>query len=96
MEIVSSLHIPDDLAAALALVGEDPARSALESLGLDAYRERRITGYQLCVLLDFGSRFELDGFLRQHRIEKYTAEDFEQDLATIRRVGEDQEAERRL
>jgi hypothetical protein len=30
------------------------------------------------------SRYEFDGFLKEHRIEKYTAQDFDHDLATIR------------
>jgi len=42
-----------------------------------------ITGYQLRSLLGIQSRYELDGFLKEHRIEKYTCEDFEQDLASL-------------
>jgi hypothetical protein len=78
-----TLDIPDDLATTLALGGQDPARAALEALALAAYRERRLTGYQLRTLLGIPSRFVLDGFLKDHRIEKYTAEDFEHDFATI-------------
>ncbi len=32
------LEIPDDLAAILTSSGEDPARVALEAIGLEAYR----------------------------------------------------------
>ena len=84
-----TLDIPDDLAGALALSGEDPGRAALEALALNAYQEHRLTGFQVRTLLGFSSRFELDGFLKAHRVEKYSAEDFEHDLETIR------EAERR-
>ena len=42
-----TLDIPDDLATTLAPGGQDPARAALEALALAAYRERRLTGYQL-------------------------------------------------
>lgn len=66
---------------------QDPARAALEALALEAYRERRLTGYQLRMLLGIPSRYELDGFLKQHRVEKYTVEDFEHDLATIRHIA---------
>jgi hypothetical protein len=84
-----TLDIPDDLAGALALSGQDRGRAALEALALNAYQEHRLTGFQVRTLLGFSSRFELDGFLKAHRVEKYSAEDFEHDLETIR------EAERR-
>jgi hypothetical protein len=32
-------------------------------------------------VLGISSRYELDGLLKEHKIEKYTIEDFEQDLA---------------
>lgn len=77
------MEIPDELAAALALRGEDPARAVLEALGLDAYRQRRISAYQLRTLLRIESRWELDAFLKARQVESYTAEDFEHDLAVI-------------
>ncbi|MGO9271317.1 MAG: UPF0175 family protein [Terriglobia bacterium] len=75
--------LPDDLAAPLLPPGQEPARAVLEAIALEAYRQRRITGYQVRVLLGIPSRYELDGFLKEHQVEKYTAEDFEHDLATI-------------
>jgi hypothetical protein len=78
-----TIEIPDELAAALAPPGLDPARAALEALALEAYRERRLSAYQLRTLLGIPSRFDLDGFLKEHKVETYTAEDFEHDLAII-------------
>jgi hypothetical protein len=78
-----TLEIPDDLAPPLLPFGRNPARVALEAIALEAYRERRLTGYQLRSLLGIPSRYELDGFLKEHRVEKYTREDFEQDLASL-------------
>ena len=89
-----TLEIPEELAAVLSALGRDPARTALESIGLEAYRERRITGYQLRTLLGIPSRYEFDGFLKEHRVEKYTADDFEHDLATIRQADKERKAER--
>jgi len=89
-----TLEIPDDLALSLLRPGQDPARAALEALAIEAYRERRLTGYQLRSLLGIRSRYELDGFLKEHRIEKYTGDDFEQDLATIREYEQKQKTER--
>jgi hypothetical protein len=82
-----TIEIPDELAAALASGGSDPARAALEAIGLEAYRERRIGSLQLRTLLGIPSRYELDGFLKAHRIEKFTAEDFGHDVAAIRTFG---------
>ncbi len=78
-----TVTVPDDLAAALMLTDGDPAGAVLEAMALEAYRERRITAYQLRTLLGISSRFELDGFLKDHRVETYTAEDFEHDLACL-------------
>jgi hypothetical protein len=40
------IEIPDVRAAALAARGQEPGRAALEAIGLEAYRQRRITGYR--------------------------------------------------
>ena len=90
-----TLEIPDELAATLAHPGENPARVALEAIGIEAYRQRRLTGYQLRILLGIPSRFEFDGFLKEHQVEKYTAEDFDHDLATASRSEEIRNTERR-
>lgn len=36
-----ALEIPDELTPP----GQDPSRAALEAIGLEAYRRRRISGY---------------------------------------------------
>jgi hypothetical protein len=72
------------LAGELAPAGQDPGRAALEALGLEAYRQGRISAYQLRMLLGLSSRWKLDAFLKGHQVETYTAEDFDHDLATIR------------
>jgi len=83
------------LAAALFPAGQKPARVALEAIGLEAYRQRRITGYyQLRLLVGIPSRYELDGFLKEHSVYDYTVEDFEHDLAAIREFEKKREADR--
>ena len=89
-----TVTLPDDLVAPLLPPGQQPARAALEALGLEAYRQRRITGYQLRTLLGIPSRYELDGFLKQHEVYDYTIEDFDRDLATIHELSEKRKAER--
>ncbi len=66
----------------------------MEALALEAYRQRRISGYQLRTLLGISSRYELDGFLKQHEVYDYTPEDFDRDLATIRELNHKRKAER--
>jgi len=61
-----TLEIPDDLASPITPAGQDPARAALEALGLEAYRQRRISAYQLRTLLGIRSRWDLDAFLKEH------------------------------
>jgi hypothetical protein len=85
-----AIEIPDELARALAAFGQDLSRTALEAIGIEAYRQRHITGYQLRLLLGIRSRYELDGFLKQHQVFDYTVEDFEKDLASIRAFREKQ------
>ncbi|HTP00686.1 MAG TPA: UPF0175 family protein, partial [Anaerolineales bacterium] len=63
MEI--TVTVPDEVAASLLPQGGDPARAALEALGLEAYRQRRISGYQLRVMLGLPSRWDLDAFLKE-------------------------------
>ena len=87
-----TLDVPDDLAPALAPEGQDPARAALEAIGLEAYRQRRISGYQLRSMLGIASRYELDGFLKTHQVCDYTIEDFENDLATSKLLREREKA----
>ncbi len=77
------MNVPDELVAALTLDAGDPAQTALEAMALEAYREHRITAYQLRTLLGISSRFDLDRFLKDRRIETYTPEDFENDLAGL-------------
>jgi len=93
MEITVTL--PDDLVAPLLPPGQEPARAVLEAIALEAYRHGHITGCQFRTLLGIPSRCELDSFLKEHQVEKYTAEDFEHDLATIRHLKEIREAGRR-
>ena len=90
-----TITLPDDLAAALLPPGQEPTRAALEAIALEAYRQRRITGYQLRMMLGIESRYELDGFLKEHEIYDYTVEDLENDLATIRQLEEQRKSERK-
>ncbi len=78
--------MPDELAAQLTKPGVDPARAALEAIGLEAYREGQLTEHQLANLLGL-NRYDLDGFLKRHEIWiDYTVEDFERERAIGERL----------
>jgi len=88
------LDLPDAVAQ-LAEEGRDLSRTALEALAIDAYRTNRITAHQLCQLLEIPSRYELDGFLKQHGVPlEYSIEDFEREGETSARLWEKRQAER--
>lgn len=89
-----SLDIPDELADALAGTGREPARAALEALGLEAYRQHRLSAFQLRTLLGIPSRWDLDGFLKEHRVETYTVKEWEEDWATIQEFREKRKLDR--
>ena len=88
-----TFDIPDDLASALIPEGQDPARIALEAWGLEAFRERRLSEFQLRTLLGLPSRWDLHGLLKERQISMYTLDDFEQDLATNEELRKQRQAE---
>jgi hypothetical protein len=82
-----TLHIPDDLVARLG-GGGDLSRRALEALALDEYKSGRIGKADLRRLLEFTTRYELDGFLKAHDVwTDYTIEDFQREREDLRRLG---------
>src|SRR6266545_4292968 len=83
------LDLPDSTVGQLAEEGRDLSRVALEALAIDAYRTSRITAQQLCQVLDIPSRYELDGFLKQHGVPlEYSLDDFEREGATSAQLWE--------
>lgn len=82
-----TITIPDDFAAKLG-AETDLGRRALEALALDEYRAGRLTGAELQSLLGFGTRYELDGFLKGHDIfEDYTIADLDRERESLARLG---------
>src|SRR5437867_13310754 len=85
MEI--TLNLPEDIAQGLQSKWKDLPRAALESLALEGYRSGALTTTQLRRLLGFGSRVEVDAFLKQHGVYlEYTLDDVERDTESSRRV----------
>jgi len=85
MQIV--LNLPQDIAEDLTSKWADLPRAALESLALEGYRSGALTHAQLRRLLGFGSRVDVDAFLKQHGVYlEYTLDDVERDTESSRLV----------
>jgi hypothetical protein len=83
-----TIQIPDELAGRLTAQGGDLSRRALEGFALEEYKSGRITEAELRRLLGYGTRYQLDGFLKAHDMWiEYTMEDLERERADLRRLG---------
>jgi len=83
-----TVQIPDDLALRLTAVGADLSRRALEALALAEYKGGRLTEDDLRRILGFGTRYQLDGFLKAHDVWiDYTIEDFRREVDSLKKLG---------
>ncbi len=83
-----TVEIPDDLAKRLAAAGGDLSRRALEAFALEEYKLGRLTNAELRRLLGFATRYELDGFLKNHGVfEPYSLDDLERERGDLQRLG---------
>ena len=80
------MELPEDIAQGLGSRWKDLPRAALESLILEAYRSHALTAAQLRRLLGFGTRLQLDDFLKEHEVYDFAVEDFTQDCETLRQL----------
>jgi hypothetical protein len=82
-----TVEIPDEVAASLG-VGGDLSRRILEGFALEEYKLQRISKAQLRRLLGLGTRYELDGFLKDHRVPAdVTIEDVRRDVHDLKSLG---------
>jgi hypothetical protein len=77
-----TVQLPDDLDQ-----HPNPAREALEAFAIEGYRSGALSAYQIRLLLGFETRYELDGFLKDHQVweHAYSVEDLEKDAAEFER-----------
>ena len=79
--------IPGELAARFGSEAE-LGRRAVEALALEEYRAGRLTRPELRHLLGFATRWELDGFLKDHSVvEGITIEEFDRQMQDLDRIG---------
>lgn len=83
------IAIPDEIVSYLQEHwGDEFDRRVLESVALEAYRERVIGEGQLQRWLGFATRMQAHAFLKEHGIPlNYTLEDLERDRQTLQRLG---------
>ena len=87
MEVM--LTVPDDIVERLQIRSEDLSRHALESLAAESYRAGLLTAAEVQRMLGFETRFEIDAFLKARGANlDYNEEDFERDIATLRRLSD--------
>ncbi|HUI41210.1 MAG TPA: UPF0175 family protein [Terriglobia bacterium] len=76
-----TLELPDEVAEGLP----DLPRAVLESVVLEGYRSRRLTEEQVRRILGFGTRMQVDAFLKEHGVYfDYTLEDLDRDTEASR------------
>lgn len=82
-----TVRIPADLARRLGTALE-AERHIVELLALEEYKLGHLTKPELRRLLGFGTRMEVDGFLKAHEVfEPYSLSDLEEDRRDLDRLG---------
>ena len=80
-------QIPDDLASQLSVTGGGLARRALEAWALQEYKSGHLTEDAMRRMLGFGTRYQLDGFLKANDVWiDYTLEDFRREVEALTKV----------
>ena len=84
-----TLNLPEDIARHLEAGGTGVSRAALEGLALEGYRSGKLSESQVRRLLEFGTRYEVHGFLKQHGVPlRYSEQDLEHDMENARTFTE--------
>ncbi len=80
-----TLELPDDVAEGLEVQVKDLPRALLESFALEGYRSGKLTEEQVRKILGYGTRTQVDGFLKEHGVYlDYTLEDLDRETAASR------------
>ncbi len=85
-----TIDLPDEYIQRLEPDLANLSQHILETLVVNAYKERRLTSAEVGRILDL-NRFEVDAFLKQHQAYlHYTTSDFNQDIQTSQRIQQQQ------
>jgi hypothetical protein len=80
-----TLDLPDDVAQGLEGQVKDFPRMRLESFALEGYRSGSLKEKQVRRVLGYGTRMQVDAFLKAHGVYwDYTLDDLDRDAETSR------------
>jgi len=80
-----TLELPDDVAKGLEAQVKNLPRAVLESFALEGYRSGKLTEEQVRRIVGFGTRLQVDGFLKEHGVYlDYTLEHVDRETETSR------------
>jgi len=83
-----TMEIPEELARSLNSAGGDVSRHVLETLALEEFKQGRLSKAEIRRALGFRDSYELDGFLKLHRVWiEYGEEDLARERASLDRLG---------
>jgi hypothetical protein len=88
MSVAVTVQLPEDVATILQDLDKDLSITALKSLAAESYRSKVLTDAQIMRLLGFESRFELDEFLKEHKIYfDYSLDEVERDVKASQQIS---------
>jgi hypothetical protein len=80
-----TLELPDDVAKGLESQVKNLPRALLESFALEGHRSGKLTEEQVRKILGYGTRMQVDGFLKEHGVYlDYNSEDVDRETETSR------------
>lgn len=89
------IALPDDIAHSLEAKWGSIEQRLLEMLVIAAYQEGSISARKVRELLSMSTHLEVDAFLKQKGVYlHYNETDFEQDIATMRRLEQEGQLKR--
>ena len=62
------IDIPDEIACEFSELPGGLGRAAVEAVAIEGVRSGRLTEYQARVMLGIPTRYEMDGFLKSHKV----------------------------
>lgn len=80
-----TIEIPERIADALSSKGADVQRRVLEMLALDGYQTGDLSRGEVGEMLSLSFQ-ETEEFLHQHRVERVTVAEYEQDAAALQQI----------
>ena len=80
-----TIDLPEDVAKGLQAKWDNVERGVLETIALEGYRSGSLTTEQVRRMLRYGTRMQVDDFLKRNDVYlEYTEDDFAHDAETSR------------